>query len=43
MEAGVIAMTRLVVAFDTTQRQQLAQGETEIEFLDYDWRLTRVP
>ncbi len=43
MEAGVIAMTRLVVAFDTTQRQQLAQVATAIEFLDYDWRLNRVP
>jgi hypothetical protein len=31
------------LGLDAARRQQLARGEIEIEFLDYDWRLNRVP
>lgn len=41
--AAFLALYGDALALDTTQRQQLAQGATEIEFLDYDWRLNRVP
>ena len=31
------------LGLDETQRKRLAMGEMGIEFLDYDWRLNRVP
>ncbi|OHC25854.1 MAG: hypothetical protein A2Y50_12390 [Pseudomonadales bacterium RIFCSPLOWO2_12_59_9] len=41
--AVYLAAQANALGLNTTQRQQLLDGQIEIEFLDYDWRLNRTP
>ncbi|MDP3848044.1 MAG: DUF547 domain-containing protein [Pseudomonas sp.] len=41
--ADYLAAQANALGLTQTQRQQLLDGQIEIEFLDYDWRLNRTP
>lgn len=41
--AAYLATQANSLSLTPTQRQQLLDGQIEIEFLDYDWRLNRTP
>ena len=39
----ITASQAAALGLDDTKRQKLLDGEIDIEFLDYDWRLNRTP
>jgi hypothetical protein len=41
--AAYLAAQANALGLTPAQRQQLLDGQIEIEFLDYDWRLNRTP